>query len=174
MLPISSHARLFACTMLLYATAACAEAKNGFVLDDALVPAQEILQGGPAKDGIPSIDTPKFFQAQTADFLKDDDRILGIEIDGAVRAYPVSILNWHEIVNDSVQLCEDARSTEIALNATFLPIKGFSIHTSANTGQNPATPEYRSAPLQHTRSAAAELAWTRSWKCVTRFSSIPA
>lgn len=88
--------------ILLYATAICAVEQNGFVLDGALVPAQQILQGGPAKDGIPSIDNPEFIEADNAGFLQDDERILGIVIHGTARAYPVSILNWHEIVNDSI------------------------------------------------------------------------
>ena len=88
--------------ILLYVTAVCAVEKNGFVLDGALVPAQQIFKGGPAKDGIPSIDNPEFIEADDAGFLQADERILGIVINGAARAYPVSILNWHEIVNDSI------------------------------------------------------------------------
>ena len=74
--------------------------KNGFVLDDALIPVQEIRSGGPPRDGIPSIDRPQFVAGSAAVFLKDKDRILGIERNGVVKAYPIAILNYHEIVND--------------------------------------------------------------------------
>ena len=62
---------------------------------------KKILSGGPPKDGIPSIDNPKFETAEEADkWLKDDDLILGLNYNGAIKAYPHRILNWHEIVND--------------------------------------------------------------------------
>ena len=74
--------------------------KNGFVLDDALIPVREIRSGGPPRDGIPSIDRPQFVAGSAAGFLKEKDRILGIERNGVVKAYPIAILNYHEIVND--------------------------------------------------------------------------
>ena len=76
------------------------QVKNGFDLTDALVPASKILSGGPPRDGIPAIDTPRFVSAGAASFLKGSDRVLGIRRHGVTRAYPVAILNWHEIVND--------------------------------------------------------------------------
>lgn len=89
---------------LLAARADPAEArkKNGFDLSNASVPVNEILAGGPPRDGIPSIDRPAFVPATKASFLADDDRIIGLKINGTVRAYPIKILNWHEIVNDRV------------------------------------------------------------------------
>ncbi|MFQ6005307.1 MAG: DUF3179 domain-containing (seleno)protein, partial [Woeseia sp.] len=67
---------------------AVATSRNGFVLDDALVPADEILHGGPERDGIPSLDYPKFVKAGEATFLASTDRVLGIEVNGIARAYP--------------------------------------------------------------------------------------
>src|SRR5438876_8511943 len=65
------------------------------------VPIAEIVPAGPPKDGIPALDRPKFVPAREADkFLSKHDKILGIEYNGTVKAYPVKILNWHEIVND--------------------------------------------------------------------------
>ena len=75
---------------------------NGFDLTDALVPRDDIYHGGPGRDGIPSIDRPRFISANEAEFLEPADRVLGLVLDGVVRAYPVKILNYHEIVNDSV------------------------------------------------------------------------
>lgn len=64
----------------------------------------KILSGGPAKDGIPSIDNPEFWNVEEANkFLKDEDVVLGLELEGEARAYPLRILNWHEIVNDEVK-----------------------------------------------------------------------
>lgn len=73
---------------------------NGFILEKPLIATSEILRGGPAKDGIPAIDNPIFIAADRADFLKNDDRVLGIKISNIAKAYPIKILNWHEIVND--------------------------------------------------------------------------
>ena len=96
-----------------------AASKNGFDLSHALIPADEILQGGPPKDGIPSIDQPHFIQAKQADFLKPTDRVLGIDYQGEARAYPIRILNWHEIVNDTIQ--------GKPLSVTFCPLCGTGI-----------------------------------------------
>ncbi len=86
---------------ILASTDALATTKNGFDLDDASVPPEQILNGGPAKDGIPSLDKPEYVSAKDASFLKSKDRVLGIEFNGTTRAYPIKILNYHEIVNDS-------------------------------------------------------------------------
>ena len=75
---------------------------NGFDLSNPLVPREEIFHGGPPRDGIPSIDQPRFLRAGQASFLKPDDRVLGLVFDGVARAYPIKILNFHEIVNDKI------------------------------------------------------------------------
>lgn len=67
------------------------------------IPLDEILSGGPGKDGIPSIDNPKFVSAGSADFLNDTDPGIGLIVDNESRFYPYRILVWHEIVNDTVQ-----------------------------------------------------------------------
>ena len=67
-----------------------------------IVPLEKIKSGGPPKDGIPSIDTPEFTEASQEYHVSDSDTVLGLEINGDVRAYPLSILVWHEIVNDNV------------------------------------------------------------------------
>lgn len=66
----------------------------------SIVPVDKIVSGGPLKDGIPSIDDPKFVEAGEASFLSDDDSVIGVEFNGVARAYPLMILVWHEIVND--------------------------------------------------------------------------
>ena len=88
--------------ILVVFSSVVAKGINGFNLDGSLVPASQVFSGGPDKDGIPSIDDPKFVNSRDADFIDDKDRVLGITINGISRAYPISILNWHEIVNDSI------------------------------------------------------------------------
>jgi hypothetical protein len=62
----------------------------------------EILSGGPAKDGIPSIDNPIFESAAAKTELTERDPVIGLAIGSDARAYPLRILTWHEIVNDTV------------------------------------------------------------------------
>ena len=63
----------------------------------------EILSGGPPKDGIPAIDDPKFISVDEADtWLKPVEPVILLQIEDDVRAYPLQILIWHEIVNDLV------------------------------------------------------------------------
>ncbi len=63
----------------------------------------EILSGGPPKDGIPAIDEPRFLSVDQADsWMGDREPIVVLEHDGEVRGYPWQILIWHEIVNDEV------------------------------------------------------------------------
>jgi hypothetical protein len=63
----------------------------------------ELLSGGPPRDGIPSIDDPTFVSpGEAAEWLADNEPVIALEIDGDARAYPLQILTWHEIVNDTV------------------------------------------------------------------------
>ncbi len=64
---------------------------------------EEILSGGPPKDGIPAVDDPTFESVETAgEWLSERDPVIMFEHKGEVRAYPLAILIWHEIVNDVV------------------------------------------------------------------------
>ncbi len=78
--------------------------RSGFDLSKHSIPVDDILSGGPPKDGIPAIDRPEFVSAEEAgkSFLKKTDRVIGVEIGGKAKAYPIKILNWHEIVNDAL------------------------------------------------------------------------
>lgn len=67
------------------------------------VPLEEILAGGPPKDGIPSIDNPKFISVgEASEWLKDNEPGIAISMAGVNRFYPYQILVWHEIVNDTI------------------------------------------------------------------------
>jgi hypothetical protein len=83
-------------------SAAIAENRNGFDLSNATIPKSEILDGGPPRDGIPSIDAPKFIRPDAATFMRDDDIVLSLTRGEKTRAYPLRVLVWHEIVNDTL------------------------------------------------------------------------
>ena len=64
---------------------------------------EEILTGGPPRDGIPAIDSPKFVSADVAsEWLEDQEPVVALIMEGMARAYPLQILMYHEIVNDEV------------------------------------------------------------------------
>jgi len=66
------------------------------------IPLDKIKGGGPPKDGIPSIDNPIFANVPDSQFMSDSDTVIGLEINGETKAYPIFILVWHEIINDKV------------------------------------------------------------------------
>jgi hypothetical protein len=75
--------------------------RNGFALEPASIAVEEILHGGPPRDGIPALDHPEAVPALKASW-DADTRVLGVSWNGAARAYPVAILDWHELVNDTL------------------------------------------------------------------------
>ncbi len=67
------------------------------------VPLDQILSGGPPKDGIPPIDHPKFVSvADASKTLSDKEPGIALETGGVNHFYPFQILVWHEIVNDTI------------------------------------------------------------------------
>jgi hypothetical protein len=75
----------------------------------------ELLSGGPPRDGIPSIDKPQFVDpGEAAEWLADSEPVISLEIGGDARAYPLQILTWHEIVNDTVG--------DVPVIVTFCPL----------------------------------------------------
>ncbi len=62
----------------------------------------EIISGGPPKDGIPAIDHPKFSDQTHPHGLDPKEPVLALARDGVAKAYPLRILIWHEIVNDTI------------------------------------------------------------------------
>jgi hypothetical protein len=72
---------------------------KGFDLSNATIPVKAIKDGGPPKDGIPSIDHPEFKIISEVE-IEENARILGVNYNGVAKAYPLNIMNYHEIVND--------------------------------------------------------------------------
>jgi len=87
---------------VLLAVTSATHALNGFELENASIPVNEIVSGGPPRDGIPALDHPKVLGADKATYMRDQDLVLGVAINGQARAYPTRILVWHEIVNDTL------------------------------------------------------------------------
>lgn len=82
--------------------------------------ARNALSGGPRRDGIPSIDEPRFIDARAADRLLDpEDVVFGVTLNGETKAYPQRILVWHEIVND--------RFGGENVSVTYCPLTGTAI-----------------------------------------------
>jgi hypothetical protein len=88
--------------------------------DQRIVEWDEIRSGGPPKDGIPAIDDPTYESVEAARaWLSDRDPVIAFEHGGEVRAYPLAILIWHEIVNDTVG--------GLPVSVTFCPLCNASI-----------------------------------------------
>ncbi|WP_417750264.1 DUF3179 domain-containing protein [Rosistilla oblonga] len=86
----------------------------GFDLRQATIPVQEIRSGGPPKDGIPSLSNPRMVSAAEATYLRANDRVIGVVLGRETRAYPLAILNYHEIIND--------RIGELPIAVTYCPL----------------------------------------------------
>lgn len=102
----------------LMASTSPADGKSmlGFDLDGALVLPEDIHRGGPARDGIPSIDKPDFISVGKVKFLKKDDLVISFAYEGVIRAYPLRILAQHEVVNDSIG--------DLHFSVTYCPLCG--------------------------------------------------
>ena len=71
-------------------------------LPEPAVDLAEIVDGGQPPDGIPAIDEPRFQRTEDVHWVDDDEQVLVVDVGGEARAYPVQILTYHEIVNDTV------------------------------------------------------------------------
>lgn len=80
-------------------------AQNEFKTDFSkhIVPYSEILSGGPPKDGIPALKDPQFVSVSDADvWLSPVEPVILVQFGNDAKAYPIQILIWHEIANDTV------------------------------------------------------------------------
>jgi len=105
MKPILATSIAVAAATLLTSASACAQDADTWSTDFSkrTVPMEELMAGGPPKDGIPAIDRPKFETVDQADkWLSKREPVAVVELNGEAKAYPLQILIWHEIVNDVV------------------------------------------------------------------------
>ena len=136
---------------------------NGFDVSNAIIPTKEILSGGPGRDGIPSIDQPKFIRPNAADFMQPDDLVVSLTIGGQTRAYPIRILVWHEIVNDELG--------GLPIAVTYCPLCGTAMVFSRQVGERTLTfgvsgMLYQSDVLMYDRQT--ESLWSQlAMKCVS-------
>jgi hypothetical protein len=75
---------------------------NGFAITHPLVDPADIVAGGPQRDGIHSVDKPTFVPSEEATWVDDGTPVLGVVVKGDARAYPVHLMDYHQIVNDVV------------------------------------------------------------------------
>lgn len=69
---------------------------------ESLVPRTEIVSGGPPPDGIPALDDPRFLRASDVDFLADNEPLISVQVGEEVHGYPIQVMTWHELVNDTI------------------------------------------------------------------------
>jgi hypothetical protein len=102
--PLKITLFLLACLILNSLSAQMSEdvysAYNGFQMTNLDIPLTEVFQAGPGKDGIPSLEIPRFANVERTDFLKDGDLVIGVVHNGIAKAYPLHIMNYHEVIND--------------------------------------------------------------------------
>jgi len=101
---------------------ACSEGR----LDDTWTLSSEVIQEGEDENDIPAINEPRFAAANTIDFLSDSSLVIGLNIGGVLRAYPLNILHWHEIVNDEIA------DTLVAITYSTLTGSGIAFHRRLN------------------------------------------
>lgn len=100
---------------------------NGFDIEGGLITPNEIDHGGPGRDGIPALDEPQFLTGDDRDSqIKPGDRVMGVSYNGVAKAYPITILDFHEVVNDTF--------ADTALTITFCPLCGTGMVFLANAG----------------------------------------
>lgn len=84
-----------------------------------LIPQNQVLDGGPGKDGIPALSNPDLISAAQANYLDDNDLVLGFGEGNDIRAYSHKILDYHEIINDKID------NTSVAV--IYCPLTGTGI-----------------------------------------------
>jgi len=94
-------------------------ATNGNNNFDWIIPENQVVSGGPGKDGIPSVDDPAFASVSEINYIPDNRRVIGIKVGNTIKAYPHQIMDWHEITNDQVE------GKPVAI--TYCPLTGTAI-----------------------------------------------
>lgn len=92
------------------------EKLNGFSLEKLAVPRDSIRPGGPERDGIRSVDAPEFVPPPEASWSPPPVSVIGLAEGGAAHAYPVHLMEYHQVVNDEVG--------GVAIALTYDPLTG--------------------------------------------------
>ncbi len=131
---------------------------NEFDLSNAAIPVDEIRSGGPPKDGIPAISDPTMIAAGEANFLNPTDRVIGVVNGDVARAYPLAILNYHEIINDqlgeqpvAVSYCPLCDSVSAFDRTTSVGVREFGVSGLL----------YNSNVLMYDRNDSTESLWSQ-------------
>ena len=103
---------------------------NGFDLAGASIPIDEIVRGGPPRDGIAALDSPPVVAATAAPW-RDEEHVIGVVRGSAARAYPLAILVWHELVND--------RLGDLPLLVSYCPLCGTGLVFDRRVGSREMT-----------------------------------
>jgi hypothetical protein len=83
--------------------------------DKKSIDLEDLMSGGPPKDGIPALLNPQFVSIEEAeDWLDLKEPVIFLKYNDAVKAYPLQILIWHEIVNDKI--------ADMPVLVTFCPL----------------------------------------------------
>lgn len=114
-------------------------ASYGFDLGSCLVPREQIVASVPV-DYLPALTNPAVLNGADVEafnreqreryhrkFLVSGDRVIGVELNGQARAYPLNVLNWHEVVNDEVG--------GIALCVTYNPLCDSTVVFERSSGE---------------------------------------
>ena len=88
----------------------------------------DVVSGGVPRDGIPALTDPRMVPASSSEagYLADQDRVVGLMMNGEPRAYPQNILWWHEVINDKVG--------GVPVIVTHCPLTGTSVVYDASFG----------------------------------------
>lgn len=100
----------------------------GINAKDWLIPSGEVYDGGPGKDGIRALASPPLESISNATYYSSYERVLLYKNSSEVRAYPLSILDWHEIINDKIS-GED-------ITVSYCPLTGTGIGMRSEVQQN--------------------------------------
>lgn len=96
---------------------------NPPIVDGAIVPRDEIFDGGPGPDGIPPLEFPQFVQDANQINLDPAELVVGVKLGNDIRAYAHRVLNWHEVIND--QFTVDGASQQATLS--YCPLTGSAV-----------------------------------------------
>ncbi len=125
--------KLLACLAILFLLIGCRDTVSSStqISGEWLIPQNEVFDGGPGKDGIPAISNPSLVGNSSINFMKNDDLVIGVKLDGEIRGYPHSILDWHEIINDKIN--------DNYFSITYCPLTGSTINYNRDLNGNITT-----------------------------------